>query len=1145
MRISEKARDQYKIDESFFTSNGSIIFPTIHSVRLFTQTINSKRDLINFPELAARASEINGIGLISELFTHIIQIYKEEINPELFPRMLESLNNQLGEKNVEENMKSFILKFPPPSITLNEEGIEEYIQGKTGEFQNKHVIINEILNLWLINNNSAFSNHLELFNDSELDIKKRDYLDFIEGVKDYFKESPRFGPEEHNLIDFLRFPTIQEPHSIQKQLELINEKWGSIIGSTYYYKILSALDLFREEEKMRGLGPGEALVYEYEFLEENYTEDRDWMPNVVMIAKNSYIWLDQLSKKYQRKIKTLDQIPDEELDQLIGWGFNALWLIGLWERSTASKTVKRWCGNPEAEASAYSLYDYIIADDLGGETAYINLKERASKLGIRLASDMVPNHTGIDSKWMIEHPDWFVSLPYSPFPSYSYSGESLSNKSHVGIFLEDHYFSRTDAAVTFKRVDHESNDVRYIYHGNDGTSMPWNDTAQLNYLIPEVREAVIQTILHVARKFPIIRFDAAMTLTRKHYQRLWFPEPGTGGDIPSRSEHGITKEEFYKVMPKEFWREVVERINQEMPDTLLLAEAFWLLEGFFVRSLGMHRVYNSAFMNMLRDEDNAKYRSVMKNTLEYDPLILKRFVNFMNNPDEKTAVNQFGKGEKYFGICILLATLPGLPMFGHGQIEGFSEKYGMEYRRAYWDEEVDQGLLRNHKKIIFPLLKKRFIFSEVENFLLYDFFTQEGFVNEDVFVYSNQSGKESALIIYHNKYAETSGWINKSTAFNVKINGEEHLVQRNLGEGLTLTTKENYYCIYKNHLNGLEYIRRNQEISEKGLYIELRAYQSVVFTDFREIQDNEWNHYAHLHDFLGGIGVPSIDEALQNMIYQPLHRAFRELVTITQDKAIINFPINLNQKVIDTLSEKMRPKLSSLFTEVKKYSKRDCTTKLVESEILRKFFSFITIESYKEGPTIDGGKNRDFINESLPINSFDWRTILAWIIVHLLGKCDDENQNYEFLSRSWIDEWALNRSIEWMIGNSIEENQNLGERVLLVKILTSHQNWIASLLSEKQMSDQNIRTILSDPEVQIYIQINRFQNILWFNRENFEKLAKNLFLIGIINILSIKKYKADNFDKNIKKLIEIIDRWLKTAEIAKYQLDKFFEIINI
>ena len=61
-------------------------------------------------------------------------------------------------------------------------------------------------------------------------------------------------------------------------------------------------------------------------------------------------------------------------------------------------------------------------------------------------------------------------------------------------------------------------------------------------------------------------------------------------------------------MPAEFWREVVDRVAAEVPGTLLLAEAFWMLEGYFVRTLGMHRVYNSAFMHMLRDEDGAGYR---------------------------------------------------------------------------------------------------------------------------------------------------------------------------------------------------------------------------------------------------------------------------------------------------------------------------------------------------------------------------------------------------------------------------------------------------------------------------------------------------------------------------------------------------------
>ena len=70
----------------------------------------------------------------------------------------------------------------------------------------------------------------------------------------------------------------------------------------------------------------------------------------------------------------------------------------------------------------------------------------------------------------------------------------------------------------------------------------------------------------------------------------------------------MSKAAFDAAMPDEFWREVVDRVAAEAPDTLLLAEAFWLLEGYFVRTLGMHRVYNSAFMHMLRDEDNAGYR---------------------------------------------------------------------------------------------------------------------------------------------------------------------------------------------------------------------------------------------------------------------------------------------------------------------------------------------------------------------------------------------------------------------------------------------------------------------------------------------------------------------------------------------------------
>ena len=111
---------------------------------------------------------------------------------------------------------------------------------------------------------------------------------------------------------------------------------------------------------------GPAEVYEYDTGdEERFSEDRDWMPSLVLLAKSTYVWLDQLSRRHARDIRTLDAIPDAELDRLAGWGITGLWLIGLWERSEASERIKRLRGDPDAVASAYSLDDYAIAADLG------------------------------------------------------------------------------------------------------------------------------------------------------------------------------------------------------------------------------------------------------------------------------------------------------------------------------------------------------------------------------------------------------------------------------------------------------------------------------------------------------------------------------------------------------------------------------------------------------------------------------------------------------------------------------------------------------------------------------------------------------------------------------------------------------------
>ncbi len=781
--------------------------------RRVTAAVNAQR---HAGEPSAQAGELAALDLLHEVF-HLLVEKAGEIQPAAaMPVAAGAVETAVGGRGTNRLLGAVADEFP--SVAARE---------SPGRLE-------ELLLLRVTNENPAVRPLLELVDDSPLPARERTAA--IDALEAYHAGLPPIGPEGETLVELLRAPARAHPTSLAGQLRYVRERWRSILGDALdalLERMLLTLDVIAEEEvglhrRFGGAGAGgggggggEAPdLTGLDAEPERFSSDSAWMPRLVLIAKSTHVWLDQLSRTYRREIRTLDAIPDEELDRLARWGITGLWLIGLWERSRASQRIKAWRGNPDAAASAYSLDDYRIAWDLGGEEAWANLRQRAWSRGIRLASDMVPNHMGIDSSWVVDHPEWFISLPEPPYPGYTFNGDNLADHDRVEVRLEDHYWDNSDAAVVFERRDRSSGERRYIYHGNDGTSFPWNDTAQLDFSSAAVREQVIQTILAVARRFPVIRFDAAMVLAKRHVRRLWFPGPGEGGGgIPSRAEHGtMTQAEFDAAVPHEFWREVVDRVAAEVPDTLLLAEAFWMLEGYFVRTLGMHRVYNSAFMHMLRDEDNAGYRRVLKETLEFDPEILKRYVNFMNNPDEKTAVEQFGKGDKYIGVATLLATLPGLPMFGHGQFEGFGEKYGMEFRRATLDEQPDPWLMGRHEHEIVPLLHRRGDFAEADGFLLYDVGHDLGGVDENVFAYSNGSGPSRSLVVYHNRYGETSGWVRDSAAFAVKdADGSKRLERRTLAQGLGIADgpADDRWLAFRDQRTSLEHLRSVAEIREQ------------------------------------------------------------------------------------------------------------------------------------------------------------------------------------------------------------------------------------------------------------------------------------------------------------------------------------------
>ena len=1137
--ISKKVRDLCSFEEGLFASSGNVVFANMRNVRNFQVLYNNYIENVTGDDnKKVSAGQLNAMGLIDEILHYVCMLYRRNKVPTFMTDLLADLDKQFTKKEIDTLLLDFIKEFPPVEVYKEKCTPAEYLArtaldpATNKPRTNREQTLEELVLLHLANENAAFKPFLLLFSDAEL-AKNKLYSKTWSSIKKYAKAQPTFGPFDHDLINLLKEPQAFAPDSLKGQLEYIQKYWAEFLGE-WLKRILAGMDTISEEEKAawHGFGGGDLpdmAAYSFENLMneyERYSPDSDWMPKVILIAKTVLVWLDQLTKQYGYPITRLDQIPDPELDKLRDQGFTGLWLIGLWERSKASRRIKQICGNPEAAASAYSLFDYNIAQNIGGWDALANLRQRLWQRGIRLASDMVPNHTGMDGDWVINRPDLFIQRRDCPFPHYTFNGENLSQDGRVSLFLEDHYYSKNDCAVVFKRVDNQTGDTRYIYHGNDGTGLPWNDTAQIDFLNPAAREAVMQEILHVAQNFPIIRFDAAMVLAKKSIRRLWYPEPGHGGDIATRSETGLSTQQFNDAIPNEFWREVVDRVAQECPDTLLLAEAFWMMEGYFVRTLGMHRVYNSAFMNMLKKEENQKYRETVKNTITFDPQVLKRYVNFMNNPDEETAIAQFGDGDKYFGVCTLMITMPGLPMFGHGQIEGFTEKYGMEYTKAYKDEKPSQYLVDRHWREIFPLMKKRYLFSGVDNFLFYDLW-QDGLVNENVFAYSNGCGNERVFVVYNNKYDRAYGWIKQSDPYAVKTGkgDETKLISRSISEGLNLNGEDDKYCIFRENRSNLWFIRKSSEICEKGLFVMLNGFEYQVYMDVHQVTDEEDHRYKILCEHLNGAGCEDIESAWQEIIYADLYTAMENYVKAVLPPLVQAFTNTKEPKLkaadinkLITLADKQARAFETECEKIEK-AKAQSFTLLKDVQQLIKFLIQVHNAKAAKKPAdlqkaLANAKERPAFLKLMETADPELEIIL--LCRALAGK---------YATSGLADFLNFGRKFSQFIKAYTDLDRNLRPALTRIFLLArvSDITKLSSPAGRRNAAARITELLVISRHRRFLSGANTFDNIVWFNKEITD------YSLNLIELLMMMNEKKDDLENILKLFKDLRAAKLKAA----------------
>ncbi|MCL2320443.1 MAG: alpha-amylase, partial [Treponema sp.] len=304
--IRRTVREEHGLEGSLFSLTGNVILSDMRQVRTLTQRLNAGVDPAKNPERFVRAGQLNAMGLIDEILHYLVAMYREQVQPDAFETALARLETKLGAGKTGALLESFCGIFPPRDVYEGKSGVGGYLAGSDGGESCRCLSLEELLLLAIANLNPAFRPFLFLFDDSDL-AKETVYPGAVEELKAHFAELPPFGPDGMNLWDLLRAPALAHPDSLSAQLEFMRKRWGLMLGK-YMGRLLTGLDVIKEEEKPSFFGPGPTEVLDFSSFEneyERFTPDQEWMPRTVLIAKSTLVWLFQLSQKYGREMARL------------------------------------------------------------------------------------------------------------------------------------------------------------------------------------------------------------------------------------------------------------------------------------------------------------------------------------------------------------------------------------------------------------------------------------------------------------------------------------------------------------------------------------------------------------------------------------------------------------------------------------------------------------------------------------------------------------------------------------------------------------------------------------------------------------------------------------------------------------------------
>ena len=351
-----------------------------------------------------------------------------------------------------------------------------------------------------------------------------------------------------------------------------------------------------------------------------------WPRYPVIYEINTWVWLNELSRKYNRPV-TLATVPAEEWSLLSSFGFDAIWLMGVWERSPAGIAIANH--NPALLAdfrralpdfrlednvgSPYCIRRYVVDKHLGGPQGLAVARKELARRGLRLILDFVPNHVAPDHPWALSHAEYFIQ------------GNEEDLRREPASFV--------------------AAGGRVLACGRDPHFPAWLDVLQLNAFQPELRQAVVRTLGDIAGQSDGVRCDMAMLLINSIFERTWGrragPRPAT-----------------------EYWRDVIEAVQGMHPDFLFVAEAYWDRE-WELQQQGFDYCYDKRLYDRLEHDSAESVRLHLGADLAYQ----EKLVRFIENHDEPRAASIFPPARER-AAAVTIATIPGARLFHEGQFEG-------------------------------------------------------------------------------------------------------------------------------------------------------------------------------------------------------------------------------------------------------------------------------------------------------------------------------------------------------------------------------------------------------------------------------------------------------------------------------------------